>query len=108
MASILRIELTDDDGPCLNLKATDSDRWQNFGFGTFLCDVAKGEVEITQEAMDELLKQPERSGLQGMEFWPDHRLAWGSTSRDFRVSCECINVPSAAKDWIRERFEVTA
>jgi len=110
MSAILKIELVvaDDEQKYFHLIGQASWRWQNFGFGTFLCDVAIGEVDVTQEALNELLAQPERSGLQGMEFWSDHRLAWGSTALEHVVPCDEVNVPAGAKDWIRDRFNIAA
>ena len=107
MESILRIEFYDDgDGPCLFLQAIKSERWDKIGFRTFLSDVTKGEVEIAQMALDKLLEQPERPGFQGMEFWEDRRLAWGSPKKELLMPLEDINLPPGAKDWIRERFKV--
>lgn len=105
--AILRIELVDVDGnQWLHLDATKNERWKQHGFGTFLSEVQTGEVEITEDALVVLLKQPGRMGLQAMEFWPEYRLAWGSLSRDFNVPCERINLPEDAKGWVRERFSV--
>lgn len=77
-----------------------AERFTYYGFGTFLEDVTSGEVEITAEAKQVLLSLPELSGLQGMEFWPDNRLAWASPSPKFSIPTKDINVPSEAKKWI--------
>ena len=78
------------------------ERFQNFGFGTFLCDITLSEIGITQEAMDILIGCPERSGLQELEFWEEKRLAWGSKSLCFLIPPNHINVPNEAKTWIKE------
>ena len=103
--SILKITLLNNKTD-LHLKGKASPRWEQYGFGTFLNKVAKGEVAITKEALKQLLGQPERDGLQGMEFWPDFRLSWGSLSKTFTVPLDCINVPQKAKGWIKKYFIV--
>lgn len=102
--TLMTISLSDP--KTLHLKATKSKRFTNHGFGTFLEEIKKGDVEITPDALKLLLAQKERSGLQGMEFWADpFMLAWGSTSRDFQVPANCVNLPAAAKKKVRKLFE---
>ena len=84
------------------LKAIKPERFTHYGFGTFLEKVIPTEVSITQEALDVFLNCPERTGLQGLEFWKDNRLSWGSPSPYFLVPFDAINVPSLAKIWVKE------
>lgn len=90
----------DKDNKRINLRALEPDRFNYFGFGTFLENVTPDDIDITPEAKKVLLNLPERPRFQGMEFWPDNRLAWASTSPRFAVPIEYINVPDGAKQWI--------
>ena len=94
--------VTEDDETYIEVQAVNPDRFQNFGFGTFLCDIVPPEIEITQEALDILLECPERSGMQGMEFWGDNRLAWGSIYPTLLIPLNRISVPREAKPWIKK------
>lgn len=99
----LTIEVEEDDGEnCIAVKALKNKRFTHYGFGTFLENVVPSEVSITQDALDILLECPERSGLQGLEFWPDNRLAWGTPHPYTLIPINQINVPSEAKKWIKE------
>ena len=105
--TILTITLSEQDGaPALQLEAVASKRFQFHGFGTFLPSIKKGEVAITEEALDALLSGTEQSGIQGMEFWSEKMLAWGSQSQSFLVAVRDINVARASRRWIKELFEV--
>lgn len=84
----------------INLTVLQPKRFTHYGFGTFLENVQPGEIEITPEAKEVLLNLPERPGFQGMEFWPDNRLAWASPAFVFTVSTADINMPSGAKQWV--------
>ena len=77
-------------------------RFTHYGFGTFLENVDPSEVRITEEALEVLLRVPERPGLQGMEFWANNLLAWGSPNPKLSVSPNDINVPREAKRWIKQ------
>lgn len=105
MKCVLRITLMKD-GHTLKIQAQSQDRFKQHGFGTFLSNVMPGEVEITKDAFDAIMSQPGRSGLQGLEFWDDRRLAWGSLHQEFQVHCDSINVPDGAKLWIPDCFKV--
>lgn len=100
----LRIDYNADSGD-IALEALRPERFTHYGFGTFLENVDPKEVSISRVALDALLECPERSGLQGLEFWPDNRLAWGDSSPRFLVPTDAINCPKNAKDWIKE-FDV--
>lgn len=99
----LTIEVKEDDGEkCIAVKALKSKRFTHYGFGTFLEIVVPSEVSVTQDALDILLECPERHGLQGLEFWPDNRLAWANPSPYLLIPIDKINVPTEAKKWIKE------
>jgi len=76
-------------------------RFKAYGFGTFMEKIKKDEIRITAKAKDILLSCPERSGLQGLEFWPNKTLAWGALSRKLEIDNGSINVPDEAKKWIK-------
>jgi hypothetical protein len=76
-------------------------RFEHHGFGTFLCDVKKGEISITKEALDILLRQPERRGLQGLEFWRDKRMAWCHPSAPLSVPPGDVNLATGAASWVK-------
>ena len=86
----------------LVLEALMPERFTNYGFGTFLENVDPKEVQITRLALEMLEKEQERRGLNGLEFWPDFRLAWGSLSLKFLVEAGDINLPAKAKEWVRQ------
>lgn len=92
----------DKEDKTIGVEACQSKRFNYYGFGTFLENVNPTEAQITKLALDVLLAQPERGGLQGLEFWPEKRLAWASRSPTFRIPVDNINVPSGAKNWIRQ------
>ena len=103
MEPVLRIELVESDGEqCVRLLSLAPERFTHYSFGTFLERVQDGEIEITQAALDALLKQPERSGLQGLELSPDRRLAWASPTPRLIVPLTDCSVPGGAKDWLRQ------
>lgn len=81
------------------------ERFTHYGFGTFLENLVEGEVTITPDAKRILLATPERSGLQGLEFWADNRIAWASRDLRFAIPIGDINVPEGAKSWIAKLEE---
>ncbi|KKL68472.1 hypothetical protein LCGC14_2124600 [marine sediment metagenome] len=85
-----------------HVKAIDEDRLTHYGFGTFMENIDPLEIDITSDALEELLAQPERNGLQGLEFWPDNRMAWGCPDSEIFVHPDAVNVPRDAKKWIRK------
>ena len=93
---------TNEKGKHIAVEALRSERFTHYGFGTFLENIIPSEVSITKEALDILLQCPERNGLQGLEFWPDNRLAWANLSPYYIIPIDKINVPSEAKKWIKK------
>lgn len=91
---------SDAEGEHIIVKALKPERFTHYGFGTFLENIVEGEVTITLAAQRILLATSKRSGLQGLEFWPDNRIAWGNLSPQLMIPIEAINVPEGAKSWI--------
>lgn len=108
--SKLKIELKDNN---YILSVQDPARFDHHGFGTFMKEVKKGEVEITKEAFSTLLEEHERDGMQGIEFWPTvdgpsfPMIAWGVPYPVASIPIGEVNLPTKAKIWVRERFQVT-
>jgi hypothetical protein len=99
----LRLSLiqTDRDA-CICIEALETGRFENYGHGAVMCNVMNGEVDITEEARQALLDLPERRGVQGILFWTERRMAWGSTAPRFLVALKHISVPLGAKGWIKQ------
>jgi len=94
------------DSSAIIVEAIKKDRFEHHGFGTFLKDIDPKEVEITRSALNCLIEEcGERSGLQGLDFWPNRMLAWGDPNISLIVPIEDINCPTSAKEWIKE-FDV--
>ena len=92
---------SDAEGAHIIVETLSPERFTHYGFGTFLEDIKEGEVTITDTAKRILLVVcRERRGMQGLEFWPDDRIAWASRSPVFTIPREHINVPEGAKGWI--------
>jgi len=103
MAVELRMDVVEELGErFVRVMAGNKERFEFHGFGTFMKDINPGEIECTQEALDFLLECPERSGLNGLEFWPQKMMAWGTQDQVLMVPLEEINVPEKAKEWIME------
>lgn len=84
------------------MDALKPERFTHYGFGTFLENINPEEVLISESALEALLKCPARSGLQGLEFWPENRLAWGDPRPYIAVPYDAINCPNGAKKWLRK------
>lgn len=99
----LRLSIITDDGEkCLQIRIINFKRMTLHGFGLFLENFDPEEVVAGKGVIDALCAQPERRGLQGVEFWGDaKRLAFCAEI----VPLRNINVPEGAKDWIR-KFKV--
>ncbi len=62
---------------CKALKGID-----HFGFGTFLCELKPEEIEADEFSKQALMSADNKSGLNGLEMWPDNRLAWGDPTHE--------------------------
>jgi len=99
MKPTLVLTLTTSHGErCIHIVCLNPTRLTQYGFGLFLENVDPQEVTAGKGVIAALLEQPERRGLQGMEFWADNRLAFCAII----VPLSQINVPTAAKIWIKQ------
>jgi hypothetical protein len=96
----LRIDYSEKE-KVITLTVLRASRFKNFGFGTFLIDIQPAEISISQKALSVILACPYRRGLQGMEIWGEHRLAWGSLEHEVAVSPDEICCEELAKEWLR-------
>jgi hypothetical protein len=90
---------------CIVMEVLNPHRFANYGLGTFLDKIDTedpSEVSISEKALEVLLKQPERRGVQGMEFFPHGCVSWGSLEHRFKVHASRINVPDESKVWIKK------
>lgn len=86
----------DDSILCRAVKGID-----HFGFGTFLCNLKPNEIKADKFAKDALLLAKEQSGLNGMEIWPDNRIAWGDLRHEIIISLSEISKAKGADKWLR-------
>lgn len=84
------------------LESLNPKRFTYYGFGTFLENINPEDILISKGALKALINCPERSGVQGLEFWPANRLAWGNPSPNFIVPYDAINCPDGAKSWLKK------
>ncbi len=84
------------------LEALKQERFEHHGFGTFLCDIKPGEVQISAEALEVLMGCPYRSGMQGLEIWSQNRIAWASPNLRFMLLAEDVSRESGAAKWLKK------
>lgn len=72
----------------------------HFGFGTFLCDIKPKEIECDAFSKKVLVNAPYRDGLQGLEIWPDNRIAWGDPSHEIVMPIDSISNQEAK--WLEQ------
>jgi hypothetical protein len=94
---VLTLE-TKRDGDYINIQIKNPKRITQHGFGLFLENVDPKEIVAGEGVIAALCRQPERSGLCDMEFWPHKILAFPGTM----AKVSRINVPDGAKTWIRQ------
>jgi len=93
---MLRLKVKKHDDEHISLEAlADID---HFGFGTFLCELQPDQIECDQFSKDAMMSAPYRDGLQGLEIWPDNRLAWGDPNHQIIMPLEEISNQGA--DWL--------
>ena len=86
------------------LRALTPERFQRFGHGTFLTKTKPGEISITQAALDALLAQPYRSGLQQVEIFGDSApcvIAWGTPGNTAKAPLAAVSRHDPSK-WFRK------
>ena len=86
----------DDSILCKALKGID-----HFGFGTFLCNLQPNEIKADKFSKEALLSAREQSGLNGMEIWPDNRIAWGDPRHEIIIPLSEISKAKGAEKWLR-------
>jgi hypothetical protein len=74
----------------------------NFGFGTFLCNIQPDEVEADEFSKNALINASEQDGLNGVEIWNDNRIAWGSSSPSIIMPVSEISNMSNKGGWLTE------
>jgi len=72
----------------------------HFGFGTFLCEIQPDEIDCDEFSKQALIDSPYRHGLQGLEIWPDNRIARGSPEHEIIMPLEDISNQEA--NWLQE------
>lgn len=83
-------------------EALKPERFEIYGFGTFLCDIDPKEVSITRQALEVLLNCPYRSGVQAVEIWGENRIAWGAKSCSFKIEPLYICREPESKKWLEK------
>lgn len=73
-----------------------------FGFGTFLCDLDPGEIDCDAFSKAALIAAPYKRGLNGMEIWADHRIAWGYPSERMTMPIDEISKQPGADAWLSQ------
>lgn len=92
----LKIRKYDDE----HIKLTALEGIDHFGFGTFLCEIQPNEIDCDEFSKKVLVDSPYRHGLQGLEIWPDNRIAWGDPSHTIVMPIESISNQEAL--WLQE------
>lgn len=72
----------------------------HFGFGTFLCKIKPDEIDCDEFSKAALCDASDRDGLQGLEIWPDNRIAWGDPNHTIIMPIKEINNQGAA--WLKD------
>ena len=93
---MIRLKAKKHDDTHISLEAIEG--IEHFGFGTFLCDLQPDQIECDQFSKDALTNAPYRHGLQGLEIWPDNRIAWGDPNHQIIMPLEDISNQGA--DWL--------
>ncbi|HEY9786003.1 MAG TPA: hypothetical protein V6D17_11415 [Candidatus Obscuribacterales bacterium] len=92
----------DKQGENIVVRALVPERFTRHGFGTFLEGVKPGEISISKEAKDALLRCRYLSGLQGMEIFNRNILAWGAPSLHIAIPLNGISLHNGAAQWFDE------
>lgn len=87
----IRLKISKHDEENILLEATSNANTEQHGFGTFLTDLQPEEVECDQFSKQALLSAGDRSGLCGMEIWPNNILSWGDPSHTIIMPIKEIN-----------------
>lgn len=99
MTKALRIDLA---GRHVVLKALIAARFTHHGFGTFLESIKPGEISISKKAYDVLIGCRYRNGLQGLELFSNHMVAWGDPRPAIKVAVDKISLHKGAEKWLEK------
>lgn len=80
------------------LRALNPDRFNHYGFGSFLEKIQPGEISISPSALRQLKGCPTRSGLTGIEIYKD-MLNYGARAYELNVPYEDTSVQPGA--WVK-------
>ncbi len=95
----LRVEKA---GDSITMRALNPERFTRRGFGTFLENVALGEISITQDAKDAILRSPYRGGIQALEIFGNGVLAWGAPDMEIMFPTGAISLHEGGGDWFQK------
>lgn len=73
----------------------------HFGFGTFLLNLQPAEIQADVFSRDVIINAKYKQGLQGMEIWPDNRIAWGSPDHKIIMPIKEISKIDGAENWLK-------
>lgn len=96
---MIRLKIIKHDNNSIELEALEG--IDHFGFGTFLCDLQPDEIECDGFSHRALLNASPKNGLNGMEIWPDNRIAWGSPEHKLVMPIKEISNLNA-NDWLHQ------
>lgn len=99
-SSIVRLKIKNHDDEHISLEALEG--IENFGFGTFLCNIKPEEIECDEFSKKAILDAKEIIGLSGLEIWEDNRIAWGSLSENVIMPISEISKHQGADKWLSQ------
>lgn len=97
---MIRLKIKKHDDKHIKLEALSD--IENYGFGTFLCNLKPEEIECDEFSKQAMIKATAKGGLNGMEIWADNRIAWGSPSKTIIMPTKEISKAFAATDWLSQ------
>lgn len=96
----IRLKISKHDDESIKLQALEG--IDHFGFGTFLCNIKPEEIECDDFSKNALLNATEQQGLNGLEIWPDNRIAWGSPDESIIMPICEISKQDGSDKWLKE------
>jgi len=97
---MIRLKIQKHDEECILLTAVKG--IEHYGFGTFLSNLKPEEVQCDAFSKQALLDAPEKYGLNGLEIWPDNRIAWGDPSETIIMPINEISKMKGAEKWLQK------
>lgn len=79
-------------------------RFSPHGFGFFIFNVQKGEIEATQEAVDAILKQQYRRGVCPLEIFPNTEAGIGFCANNMDIREICLH--DGAAKWFKDHVAI--